>query len=112
MRGTRWITIGTVYRPGHFIYCGSLTSQQIEYGITWHAGREDWCQPFQFESEEGLRWAVERRLAFAGLRLVSWDLKTDRADYQWPDEYRRLHVTVARSGKKLLNRKERKEHRE
>lgn len=64
---TRWITIGTYWQ--HYVFIrGSGIPNAIE--LHWR-GRFDWCQPWQFLKWEELLWAVERRLDYAGLHLVS-----------------------------------------
>jgi len=44
--------------------------------FTWR-GRVDWNQPSEFVKWEHLHWALERRLEFAGLRMMATEKAGD-----------------------------------
>ena len=66
---TRWICLGTLRLGGQIILPGGQWYPCC-VSLNWR-GRKDWCQPWQFTDWDGCQWAVERRLAIAGLRPLA-----------------------------------------
>jgi hypothetical protein len=74
----RWIKIGSL-KSGCQLYGWGLRGRG--YWLNWK-GRTDWCQPNEFETIEGVEWAVRRRLSFAGLEPLALASMPPRSEYQ------------------------------
>ena len=88
---TRRICAGTLYREGRLVELGRLSWRKV-LTIHWR-GIEEWCQPFQCETETQLVLLVAARLRMAGLALVRVEIGERSAE---SGDYQRIWCEVAR----------------
>jgi len=96
---SRWIVLGDVV-GGVYVERGNCGSPD-GFRVYW-AGDVDTFQPWEFVRWDEVKWAIERRLALAGLRLMQ-NAECRMQNGEWP-----LVVEVARAVDRRWKRHRRK----